>query len=572
MFSLILTLLVTATLMAVLSNRLRQPTLLGYLIAGVVLGSSVSGIVHPDEALTFMAELGVVLLMFMMGLEFSVGELWAARRRVLIAGGLQTLLTSVVIGAIVLAIGATLPTAVLLGGAAAMSSTAIAAKQLGDRGELTTRYGHMIIAVLIFQDVATIPLLTLLEIWSVGEHPTAANLFGHIGRTLSLFVLAAALAKPILHPALAWVSRHGTADVFLLAALLVVVGAAFGANALGLSPALGAFLVGMVLGESDFKHRIEDDIRPFRDLFVGIFFITIGLQLDARQIIEVPINVLLWLALLIPLKMLSSWPAMRIAGLGRLDAARSAIILGHGGEFGLLIVAAALRAGIVPAELGQPALVALTLSMSAAPIIIHYHDRLASTAFNRNVRSLGLQNEQGNGTHPSTAMQGHIIICGAGNIGRLVAQAFSLADVPYLLVESDYEVFRSVRADGLNVLLGDASRLTTFKAAGGERAGMVIITFHHLPTIANIAHALRHEYPNIAVIATCLTDEEARRLLSVPGLRVYPEKIAVGLALAEQALLGAGFSAESVDDLIVRLRRELQVPIDQEQVNDKRSP
>ena len=517
-----------------------------------------SGIVQPGEALNFTAALGIVLLMFMVGLEFSVSGLWATRYRVLMAGGLQSLLTGTAIGAVACALGTPPTAAVLLGGAGALSSTAIAGKQLADQGELTTRHGHMAIAVLVFQDIATIPLLTLLDIWSRGEHPDMANLFGAVARVLALFALAVALTKPILHRALAWVTRHGTAEVFLLAALLLVVGAAFAAHALGLSSALGAFLTGVVLGESDFKHRIEDDIRPFQDLFVGIFFIAVGLQLDAGQIVEMPARVLLWLLALIPLKILLAWPVLRIAGLGRLDAARCAIVLGHGGEFGLLLIASALTAGIVPASLGQPALVAVALSMGAAPFLIHRHDRLAAAVFGRGAASKAPQNEAMTSIRQNAALQGHVIICGAGHLGRLVAQALVLADMPYLLVESDYEAFQSARAVGLNVLLGDASRLATLKAAGVENANMVIISFNHPPSAARIARTLRHAYPHVAVIATSLTDQETRHLLSVPGLRVYSEKIAAGLALAEQALLDRGLSAEAKDALIADLRRQLQ--------------
>ncbi|MFN7087529.1 MAG: cation:proton antiporter, partial [Burkholderiales bacterium] len=346
LFSFVLVLLAAGAVSAAVSARLRLPTLLGYLAAGALLGPSAFGVLQPGPALTFLAELGVMLLLFMVGLELSVIELWATRRRVLLAGGLQVLSCGLAVGAAAVWADVGVRGAILLSGAAAMSSSAIAAKQLAEQGELTTRHGHMAIAVLVFQDVATIPLLTLLAIWQRGASPAPLAIAGEVLGVLTLFAVAAAFSKPVLQRVLAWVARHGSTEVFLLSALLVVLAAAYGAHAMGVSAALGAFLAGVVLGESDFRHRMEDDIRPFRDLLIGLFFITVGLQLDLRQLLGAPLAVAGWLACLIPLKLVMAWPVLRVAGLGITDAWRSAFLLAHGGEFGLLLLASALAAGI----------------------------------------------------------------------------------------------------------------------------------------------------------------------------------------------------------------------------------
>ncbi|MGZ5142995.1 MAG: cation:proton antiporter domain-containing protein [Burkholderiales bacterium] len=555
-------LLAAAALMAVLAAWMRLPTLLGYLAAGVLVGPTLLSIVQPSEAMRYLAELGVVLLMFMVGLEFSVSELWATRHDVLVAGGLQTLLTGLTVGGIVLSLGASTQAAVLLGGAAAMSSTAIAAQQLADQGELTTRYGRTAVAVLVFQDVAAIPLLSLLAIWSRGEHTDALALIVEVTYTLGLFAVVGALAKPVVQRFLAWVARHGSAEVFLLAALVVVVGAALGARMVGLSAALGAFLAGVVLGESDFKHRIEDDIRPFRDVLLGVFFITVGLQLDVAQIVHSPGWVLLWLAAVVLLKMLLTWLATRAAGLGSVDAARTAIILSHGGEFGLLLLSSSLAAGIVAAPLGQPALVAFLLSMGLGPLLIRYHDAIVNRLRTRTHVPPPLDEERDTAAR-AASLREHVIICGAGKLGRLVAQALMLANKPHIMVESDFEAYAQARAAGYNVLFGDASRIGTLRAAGVDRAAMAIITFHRAQPAARIAAAIRHECPRLDVVATILDDREAQTLLAIPGIRVFSEQVAAGLALAEQALLAVGFSAEQADELIHRLRLMLQQPFAQ---------
>lgn len=557
-FALALVLLGTAAVTTALAARLGLPTVLGYLAAGVVLGPSATGIVQPGAAMGFLAELGVVLLMFMIGLEFSVSEFLATRRQVLVAGGLQVLLTATAAALIARVLGADWPGAVLIGGAVTMSSTAIAAKQLAEQGELTSRHGHLAVKVLVFQDLAAIPLLALLAAWSRGGSPAWTALLGESLWTLAVFAAAALLGKPVLYRALAWVARNGSAELFLLAALLLVVAAGFGAHLLGLSPALGAFLAGLALGESDFRHRVEDDIRPFRDLLLGVFFTTVALQFDLTQLVRAPHAVFGWLLVLVPLKMALAWPAARAAGLAHADALRAGVILGHGGEFGLLLAAGALGAGILTPELGLPLLVALPLSMSLAPLLIGRHDRLTRLLMRRGAQLSAPQQEELDIARDTAAMHGHVLVCGAGNLGRLAARALTLADVPHVLIESDFEAFTQARREGLRVLYGDASRIATLHAAGVERAALVLITFHRLTAAARIARALRHSYPNVPVLATSLTEHDARALQAIAGLRVYPEKIAAGLALAEQALLATGYSAEAADRLIARLRSVLR--------------
>lgn len=557
-FILTLVLLGTATLMAAFSARFKLPPLLGYLFGGAVLGPSLTGILQPGAVLDFLAELGVILLLFMVGLEFSVKELWATRRQILVAGGAQTVLATAVVCGLLFAAGAGLRSAVLLGGATAMSSTALTAKQLAEQGELTTRHGRAAIAMLVFQDIATIPLLSLLSIWGRGDNPAPLALLAEVAMTLGLFVFAVVLAKPIFHRWLGWVARHGSAEVFLFAALMLVVGTAFLAYLLGLSAAIGAFLAGVVLGESDFRHRVEDDLRPFRDVLMGLFFITVGAQLDVAGITRHPAQMLLWLVLLIPLKMILTGLAARVTGLGQADATRVALILGHGGEFGLLLIASALGMHIAPATLGQPALTAMVLSMGLAPFLIKHHDALVRRIGSRHARPpIPLLEEEALAHHPPD-MQGHIIICGASELGMLTARALDMADIRYLLVESEYEAYKRAKDAGYAVLYGDASSMSVLKVAGAGRAIMVVITVRPSMSARRIARALRQEMPELDVIATSVDERDAEALLAIPGVRVYVEKIAAGLALAEQALLCTGLDAASVDDLIGRLRLNMQ--------------
>ncbi|EJI7603201.1 heat resistance system K+/H+ antiporter KefB-GI, partial [Klebsiella pneumoniae] len=255
-------------------------------------------------------------------LEFSLGDFWLARRTVLMAGALQMIAVAPPLILLLMWLGQPGQSAALLGTAAAMSSTALVSRQLADQGELTTRHGRSAIAVLVFQDLASVPLLALLAIWARGESPKIEHVLLEVFGVLLLFAAAALVSRRLLHGLLGWVARRGHEESFVLVSLCVVVAAAAAAHAVGVSAALGAFLAGMVLGESDFRHHMESHLRPFRDVLSGVFFVTIGLQLDAAQILSAPLAVLAWLVVLVPVKILLNTLALRATRLSALDAWR----------------------------------------------------------------------------------------------------------------------------------------------------------------------------------------------------------------------------------------------------------
>lgn len=549
-------LVAAAAVAAGLCARMRIPTLLGYLLAGVIIGPSVGRLVQPGEALTFLAEIGVVLLMFMVGLELSVAELWATRWRVLFAGGLQFTLAGVTFGGVAYLLAASASAAIIIGAAAAVSSTAICAKQLADQGEVTTRHGRTSMAILLFQDIAAAPLLAALPLLA---HRTeaAAQIAIEVIRILAILGIVIVVGKPILHRSLAWVARHGHAEAFLLASIFLILATAWISHYLGISPALGAFIAGFVLGESDFRHRIEDDIRPFRDLMVGLFFITIGLQLNLGLITQSPISVLFWLVLLVPGKMLVNGLALRLAKLSWLDAGRGAVILGHSGEFGLLLMSLSMSTGVVPATIGQPVLLAVALSMAAAPLLIREHDRLIQFAFGVHQPRHLPQLEELEGIEQSKDLQSHVLICGSGSLGRIVSQALWKAGIPHLLLETRYEPFLRAKAMGLPVILGDASRLATLKAASVERARAVVVTFHQRRPALRILRALRQQFPQLALIASARTEATAAEFATIENVSVFHEHVAAGLALAEQCLREVGFATDRVEALFSQLRQEI---------------
>lgn len=552
-----LNLLVACSLAAALTARRNIPTLLGYLLVGVLLGPPVTAWIMPGPALNFLSELGVALLLFMVGLEFSLGHFWLTRKTVLVAGMLQMAMVAVPVALALLWLGLPPDSAALLGAAAAMSSTALVSRQLADQGELTTRHGRSAIAVLVFQDLASVPLLALLAIWARGDATGLSRVLGELAGVLLLFAASAVASRRLLHGLLGWVARQGHEEPFVLVSLSLVVAAAAAAHALGVSAALGAFLAGMVLGESDFRHHMENHLKPFRDVLSGLFFVTIGLQLDVAQIVAAPLAVLGWLLALVPLKMGLNFLALRATRLSALDAWRTGIVLGHGGEFALLLMGMVMQQHLIAANVVQPMLVALVLSMGLAPLLIRHHDRWAR-AFSRS-GALGQppQAEEGEVAERARSLRDHVIICGADDVGLMLSRTLRLAGVPHLLLESDRQRVEAGRAMDAPVSYGDASRLDTLAAAGLAHARLVVLTFARPQTAERIARAVLERRPTLPLVVATDRVTDAQLLRNLPNVRLYPLYLALGLGLAEQVLLMLGINADHVNRRIEELRQTL---------------
>ena len=539
-----LILLAACSLAAMATAAFRVPALLGYLSVGVVLGPSVIGVIAPGETLSFLSELGVALLLFMVGLEFSLGDFWLARRTVLMAGALQMIAVAPPLILLLMWLGQPGQSAALLGTAAAMSSTALVSRQLADQGELTTRHGRSAIAVLVFQDLASVPLLALLAIWARGESPKIEHVLLEVFGVLLLFAAAALASRRLLHGLLGWVARRGHEESFVLVSLCVVVAAAAAAHAVGVSAALGAFLAGMVLGESDFRHHMESHLRPFRDVLSGVFFVTIGLQLDAAQILSAPLAVLAWLVVLVPVKILLNTLALRATRLSALDAWRTGIALGHGGEFALLLLGTVLQQHLM-------------LSMALAPLLIRHHDVLARFLSRTGGVIQPPQAEEVEIAAQTTQYRDHVIICGAGELGLTVSEILRHAGVAHLLLEADAQKVEAARAAGAPVFHADASRPDTLLAAGLTHAHLVVLTFAHAQQALRIAQAIAEHRPALTLWVSCRSTTAADAFRAMPNVRVYQQSFAAAIGLAEQVMSTLGMSTELIEGHISAMRRRL---------------
>lgn len=415
-------LLIAAAFVAVaILARLRLSPVLGYLAAGLLLGPHGIGAVTDSEGTHFFGELGIALLMFVIGLEFSVPRLLSS------GGAMIGLGFGTVAGATLLAgaashflVGLPLLPAALLGGAIAMSSTAIIQKHLVDTDAVSSRHGVAATGIVLFEDLVALILLSL-----IAALPDAANevemekVLLRMGVSFVALAGVALLARRTLGRLLGWVARSGQDETFLLAVLTLVVGASLAAEMIGLSLPIGAFVVGMMVGESDFRHQLEEEIRPFRDLLLGIFFVTIGMSVDWSQILAQPAVTFLVLAAILVVKFLVVFGVTRLSGLPASSAVKTGLLLAHSGELGLLIVGRSLDSALLSPAIGQPVLGAIAASMLVGPILGQWSDR-AGDLIRRSRDPRGAEIETAVRT-TSQELKGHVVLAGCGPVGRLVA-------------------------------------------------------------------------------------------------------------------------------------------------------
>ncbi|MGO4170310.1 cation:proton antiporter domain-containing protein [Novosphingobium sp. YAF33] len=551
-------LLIAAAFVAVaILARLRLSPVLGYLAAGLLLGPHGIGAVTDSEGTHFFGELGIALLMFVIGLEFSVPRLLSS------GGAMIGLGFGTVAGATVLAgaashflVGLPLLPAALLGGAIAMSSTAIIQKHLVDTDAVSSRHGVAATGIVLFEDLVALILLSL-----IAALPAAASevemekVLLRMGVSFVALAGVALLARRTLGRLLGWVARSGPDETFLLAVLTLVVGASLAAEKIGLSLPIGAFVVGMMVGESDFRHQLEEEIRPFRDLLLGVFFVTIGMSVDWSQILAQPAVTFLVLTAILVVKFLVVFGVTRLSGLPASSAVKTGLLLAHSGELGLLIVGRSLDSALLSPAIGQPVLGAIAASMLVGPILAQWSDR-AGDLILRSRDPRGAEIETAVRT-TSQELKGHVVLAGCGPVGRLVALTLEASDIPYLAIERNVERLRRAQQDGHNAVFGDASRAGILKAAGVDRAAAIIVLVNNWHRSVRIIREAKRLNPGIQVIASLRDDAHLGELAQAGAAHVFPENYAAGLGLGAQALMTLGMSADDATDRIRAMRGQL---------------
>lgn len=521
---------------------LHLPPLLAYLTVGILIGPHALAMLPDSADARYLAEFGIVFLMFSIGLEFSLAKLRAMRRIVLGLGAAQVLLTILMTLAAGWAIGryfnVGLAGAFALGGALAMSSTAIVMKMLAERMQLDSEHGRRIVGVLLFQDLAVVPLLVIV--------PALGAEAGALAQTMAIALAKAAVLLTLLlvggQRVMRWwfqtVARRKSQELFTLNLLFVTLALAWLTEIAGLSLALGAFIAGMLISETEFKHRVEEDIKPFRDVLLGLFFVTIGMLLNVRVVIDNFGWVMLALVLPVAFKFTLIFLLARGFGATAGTAVRTALALATAGEFGFVLLGQAGRLGLVDPLVLQVVLAAMLLSMMAAPLLLQYSDRIVLRLVSSEwlIKSLQIANI----AKQAIAIDKHVVICGFGRSGQHLAKMLEQEGIAFVALDLDPDLVREAGIAGESVVYGDAGRREALVAAGISRASALVITYDDTQSALKVLHHVHELNPSLAVIVRTQDDHDLERLTRAGATEVVPEILEGSLMLGSHALVLLG--------------------------------
>jgi len=525
--------LATAVVIVPLFRRLKLGAVLGYLAAGAIIGPWGLGVVPHAEATLDFAELGVVLLLFLVGLELEPSRLWALRQPVFGLGGAQVLVTGAVLTGLAQWWGLSWQAATVVGFGLAMSSTAIVLAWLGERGELSSPSGRRAFAILLFQDLAVIPLIALLPLLAP-EKSGAANAWALAGKGVAAIVLVIVVSRVLVRPLLKIVARFGGREIFTGAALLVVLGAALLMDNIGLSMSLGAFLAGVLLADSEFRHELEADVEPFKGLLLGLFFMAVGMSANLAYFAAHPLPVLLVAVGLMMLKAALLWAVMGTTSADSEDAQRIAVLLAQGGEFAFVLFTAARAAGILVGNTAEFLVLAVTISMLLAPLSFVAHERLLERWLaRRKPPEFDLIDGPGN----------PVIVAGYGRYGQIVSRVLRMAGIPFTALEVSYQQVDFVRRFGNKVYYGDATRLELLEAAKTGDAKLFVLAIDDVEASVKTAALVRKHFPELPILARARNRVHFYRLRDLDIQAIERETFYSSLETARHALERLGLDA-----------------------------
>ncbi len=549
----ILLLLAITVFIVMLFQRLRLPSSLAYLAVGVVLSSHTAGPVVQGDYLSLIAEFGIVFLLFTIGLNFTLAQIYAMRYSILGLGTGQVVLTTALIGGIAWLAGAPPAAAFVLGAVFAQSSTTIISRQLTEQGEDSTRHGRLATAMSVFQDVTAVPFLIIFPVLGVAVASDVAGTLGFALLKAVIAMIAVLVAgRYLLRPFFHQVAAIRSAELFTLTVLLVSLAAAWVTDSLGLSMAFGAFLAGMVLGETEFRHQVEATIRPFRDVLLGLFFISIGMLVQPELLPQIWREALVGVLLLLSTKVVLVTVLVRVGGLEPRMALRTGLTLAVGGEFGFALLAIALDATIIEPQLAQAALVAVLLSMVIAPFLIRYNLVLSAWLEGRQPRAetAGLR------LPDHEAFAGHVILCGYGRTGQMIGFFLEKEGLSYVALDTDASIVRDARLAGQPVYYADASEPAVMEAAGLGAASMLVISHNDRPAIVRTLSCAKNLRPDLPVLVRARDESWVDELRSMGVTEVIPETLEVGMTMASYALLSLGVPQYRVTNYLQEQRAQ----------------
>jgi CPA2 family monovalent cation:H+ antiporter-2 len=552
-FATLLIILASSLVVIALFQRLRLPPVLGYLCVGLMIGPRAFNWVNESEELPDLAELGVVFLLFSLGLEFSLSKMLALRRVVFGLGSLQVLCSGMLLGGLLMLLGMPITPALLLGAGLSLSSTAIVSKELSSLGEIFSSHGQNAIAVLLFQDVVAVLLLTLVPVFAgSSDQAWYWALPLTLGKTVVLFVGLLLVSRWLLPRLFHEVAAARSPELFVLLALVIVLLTAWLTHLLGLSPALGAFLAGMLLGESHYRHQIEADIRPFRDILLGLFFVSIGMLINLQLFAS---HGLLILGLTLGLLLLKgSVVALLVKWRGSdgETAWRSGLALAQGGEFCFALMAQMQQNKLMPADFGGLLLAATFCSMLVTPLLLRAAPHIATRLHRKPNEEAKLEeiNALNAGLH------NHVVICGYGRVGQSIGRALRNAQQPYIALDTDPVRVHEAAVSETCVHYGDSRRGELLVAIGLERARLLVIAVDQADIALLILKEARRLNATVPVLVRTRDDSQLAELKAAGASEVVPELLESSLMLASHALIMLGLPAYQVQERADQIRHD----------------
>jgi monovalent cation:proton antiporter-2 (CPA2) family protein len=522
--------LCAAVLVVPLFKRFGLGTVLGYLAAGALIGPYCLGLIGQVEKTLHFAEFGVVMLLFLIGLELQPSRLWKLRGAVFGTGGMQVVLTTIAVGAGALLLGVPGKPALTIGLALSMSSTAFALQVLAEKRELALAHGRAAFGILLFQDLAAIPILAFVPLLGVTES-AGVSPFQRVGIIVGVIAGIAVGGRYLLRPMLGFIAGARDHDLSAAATLLVVVGTALVMNAVGLSMALGTFLAGVLLSESEYRHELEANIEPYKGILLGLFFMAIGGSANLKLIIEMPLAILGLVVGVTLLKLVVLVFVGKTTKLKNRSAASLGVALSQGGEFAFVIFQVAEQGRVLSPHLSEELVVVVTLSMAMTPLLFLIRDRVLARIEAKGARPFDEIPDEGRG----------IIIAGFGRVGQIVGRILRLKGFPFTAIDSNAKHIDFVRRYGNEVYYGDASRADLLRAAGAERAKLFVLAIDDMEASIATLKTVQHHFPQLKVVARARNRQHAMVLYSMGTDVVVRENFAGSLEMAEKALEKLGF-------------------------------
>ena len=541
--------LLTAAVMVVPLSRFAGLGIVpGFLIAGVAVGPSALGLIDNRAEIAHLAELGVVLLLFVIGIELKPSRLWLMRRMVFGLGVLQVAITGALISAVVyFAFGVEVRSAILIGPALALSSTAFVLQLLTEQKMLASNYGRTSVAVLLFQDLAVVPLLALASLLAVTDLTIEEDIGLALFEALIILVLIILGGRYLLQPVLHRIARLGSPEIFTASAVLLVLGTAVLMAKIGLSMAMGAFVAGLLVADSEFRHQVVAEIQPFRGLLIGLFFMSMGMSLELAQLFAEPLVSAGLVLLLMLTKAALLWPLVRLFGHKGGLALAIALLLAQSGEFALVLFALAFDAALLSEELFQQLLLVVVLSMLATPPLAALAYRLVAERRRGPVGEVFAEEDVA-----STS----IVIAGFGRVGRRVGEIFELRDVPYIAVDIDASLVRRERSAGRSVFYGDARQPEVLKSLGVGEAGLIIVTVDDFHAMEQVVSSLNRAFPKLDILARGHNMDHCQSLREKGASLAVSENLEASIALAHAALAKVKEDGAENDAIIDRFRKD----------------